>query len=157
MTENEFTRWKLHDLIVKQYREVGGGEYGKELSDDHALLVEALGQVARHVLPEAQAKLAEYNLSPEDVGLGAIVRRVNADREALLAAKAEIDRLRVVNHRYSNEVDELREKLAAANEAHVFEQSVRAQFEEKLEEAQKGIKALKRTAKSFDSKGRRRA
>jgi len=147
MNENEFTRWKLHDLIVKQYREVGGGEYGKDPSDDHALLVDTLGQVARHVLPEAQTKLAEYDLSPEDVGLGAIVRRVRADREALLAAKAEIDRLRVVNHRYSNEVGELHEKLAAANEAHAFEQSVRAQFEEKLEEAQKQNQSWRLAAK----------
>ena len=83
----------------------------------------------------------------DEARIEAIVRRVRADREALLAAKAEIDRLRVVNHRYSNEVGELHEKLAAANEAHAFEQSVRAQFEEKLEEAQKQNQSWRLAAK----------
>jgi flagellar biosynthesis chaperone FliJ len=70
-------------------------------------------------LSEAREKLAEYDLSPEDVGLGAIVRRVRADRIELANAKAEsesrmkaLESLRKTNQDLVFSYEDTKEKLS---------------------------------------------
>lgn len=138
-------RVALSDLIARLVDEVGS--VPDMYASDHDRLVAVVGQITRHVWPEARGTLAPFGLDAEDVSLRPVLARIDNTRIQLTDAidtiarmhgevgnlRAELETTRALNQ-------ELRQQVAVYDAA-------RAALQERVELLEGDLRAARRGAK----------
>ena len=135
-------RVALSDLIARLVDEVGS--VPDMYASDHDRLVAVVGQITRHVWPEARGTLAPFGLDAEDVSLRPVLARIDNTRIQLTDAidtiarmhgevgnlRAELETTRALNQ-------ELRQQVAVYDAA-------RAALQERVELLEGDLRAARR-------------
>lgn len=111
-------RVALSDLIARLVDEVGG--VPDMYASDHDRLVAVMGQITRHVWPEARGALVPFGLDAEDVSLRQVLVRINETNSQLADVRETAAMLRAEGAQLRSELgtaralnEELRKQLDA--------------------------------------------
>lgn len=140
-------RVALSDLIARLVDEVGG--VPDAFGSDHDRLVAVMGQITRHVWPEARGALVPFGLDAEDVSLRQVLVRINEtnsqladvrETAAMLRAegaqlRSELGTVRALNEELRNQErkTDLRRQEILLNESQLT--NTRARLKEALDDA----------------------